>query len=80
MPPTESDLGSSSEDTLDLQLPPEFSALFAEGHGQQTPPDEPAAGPLLDQLAGWGRPTPPPGRSSSSPSGRTAISTGSPAG
>ncbi|MER0483094.1 GNAT family N-acetyltransferase [Streptomyces sp. Edi2] len=54
MPPTDSGLGSSSEDTLDLQLPPDFGALFAEGRGQQVPPDVPAAGPLLDNLAGWG--------------------------
>ncbi|MFG2831790.1 GNAT family N-acetyltransferase [Streptomyces sp. NPDC048434] len=54
MPPTESDLGSSSDDTLDLQLPPEFSALFAEGYRQQASPDVPAVGPLLDNLAGWG--------------------------
>lgn len=54
MPPTDSGLGSSSEDTLDLQLPPDFGALFAEGRGQQAPPDVPAAGPLLDDLAGWG--------------------------
>lgn len=54
MPPTDSGLGSSSEDTLDLQLPPDFGALFAEGQGQQAPPDVPAAGPLLDDLAGWG--------------------------
>ncbi|MFC9234645.1 GNAT family N-acetyltransferase [Streptomyces decoyicus] len=54
MPPTDSGLGSSSEDTLDLQLPPEFSALFAEGHGRPASPDVPAAGPLLDNLAGWG--------------------------
>ncbi|WP_328384043.1 acetyltransferase [Streptomyces sp. NBC_00400] len=54
MPPTESGLGSSSDDTLDLQLPPEFGALFAEGRGPQAPPDVPAAGPLLDNLAGWG--------------------------
>ncbi|WP_405408248.1 GNAT family N-acetyltransferase [Streptomyces decoyicus] len=54
MPPTDSGLGSSSDDTLDLQLPPEFSALFAEGHGRPASPDVPAAGPLLDNLAGWG--------------------------
>ncbi|MFE3885984.1 GNAT family N-acetyltransferase [Streptomyces lydicus] len=54
MPPTDSGLGSSSEDTLDLQLPPEFGALSAEGRGPQAPPDAPAAGPLLDNLAGWG--------------------------
>ncbi|MET7798236.1 GNAT family N-acetyltransferase [Streptomyces decoyicus] len=54
MPPTDSDLGSSSDDTLDLQLPPEFSALFAEGHGRPASLDVPAAGPLLDNLAGWG--------------------------
>ncbi|WP_260635452.1 GNAT family N-acetyltransferase [Streptomyces angustmyceticus] len=53
MPPTDSGLGSSSEDTLDLQLPPEFGALFAEGHGPASA-DAPAAGPLLDNLAGWG--------------------------
>ncbi|BDH14438.1 GNAT family N-acetyltransferase [Streptomyces hygroscopicus] len=54
MPPTDSGLGSSSEDTLDLQLPPEFSALFAQGHGRPAPLDVLAAGPLLDNLAGWG--------------------------
>ncbi|WP_336052857.1 GNAT family N-acetyltransferase [Streptomyces sp. CA2R101] len=54
MPPTDSGLGSSSDDTLDLQLPPEFGALFAGGHGPQAPPDGPAAGPLLDNLVGWG--------------------------
>ncbi|MFG2532224.1 GNAT family N-acetyltransferase [Streptomyces sp. NPDC048516] len=54
MPPTDSGLGSSSDDTLDLQLPPDFGVLFAEGDGQQAPPDVPAAGPLLDNLAGWG--------------------------
>lgn len=54
MPPTDSGLGSSSDDTLDLQLPPEFSALFAEGHGRPASLDVPAAGPLLDNLAGWG--------------------------
>ncbi|MCZ1007140.1 GNAT family N-acetyltransferase [Streptomyces lydicus] len=37
MPPTDSGLGSSSDDTLDLQLPPEFGALFAEGAGRRRP-------------------------------------------
>ena len=55
MPPTDSGLGSSSEDTLDLQLPHEFSALFAEGHGRPAALDVPAAGPLLDNLGGLGR-------------------------
>ncbi|WP_030990422.1 GNAT family N-acetyltransferase [Streptomyces sp. NRRL S-1813] len=54
MPPTDSGLGSSSDDTLDLQLPPEFSALFAQGHGRPASLHFPAAGPLLDNLAGWG--------------------------
>ncbi|MFI0715200.1 GNAT family N-acetyltransferase [Streptomyces inhibens] len=54
MPSTDSGLSSSSDDTLDLQLPPEFSALFADGGRQPASPDVPAAGPLLDNLAGWG--------------------------
>ncbi|MFI2190358.1 GNAT family N-acetyltransferase [Streptomyces sioyaensis] len=54
MPPTDSGLSSSSDDTLELQLPPDFGALCGDGHRQPASPDGPAAGPLLDNLAGWG--------------------------
>lgn len=54
MPPTDSGLSSSSDDTLELQLPPGWGALLADGHRQPASPDDPAAGPLLDDLAGWG--------------------------
>ncbi|MFH8567919.1 GNAT family N-acetyltransferase [Streptomyces sp. NPDC017993] len=54
MPPTDSGLSSSSDDTLDLHIPPEWGALFAAGVRPPAPPGVPAAGPLLDNLAGWG--------------------------
>ncbi len=54
MPPTESGLGSSSDDTQDRRLPPEFRAWSAGGHRRPTPSGLPGTGPLLDDLAGWG--------------------------
>lgn len=55
MPPTDSGLSSSSDDTLELQLPPDFGALCGDGHRQPASPNGgPAAGPLLDNPAGWG--------------------------
>lgn len=54
MPPTESGLSSSSDDTQDRLLPPEFSALLTRGRPQPAAPGLPGTGPLLDNLAGWG--------------------------
>ncbi|MGW8973629.1 GNAT family N-acetyltransferase [Streptomyces platensis] len=52
MPPT--DPGLSSDDTLGRQHPPERSARADDGPRPAVSPDAPAAGPLLDNLAGWG--------------------------
>ncbi|GAA5610059.1 N-acetyltransferase [Streptomyces platensis] len=52
MPPT--DPGLSSADTLGRQHPPERSARADDGPRPAMSPDAPAAGPLLDNLAGWG--------------------------
>ncbi|MEV0603913.1 GNAT family N-acetyltransferase [Streptomyces sp. NPDC050315] len=41
-------------DTLDLRLPTELTVLGAEDTVPQLRPGDPAAGPLLDALAGWG--------------------------
>lgn len=62
MPPTDSGLSSSSDDTLELQLPPGWGALLADGDRRPASPDAPAAGPLLDDLAGWGAADTPAGR------------------
>ncbi|WP_406480392.1 GNAT family N-acetyltransferase [Streptomyces platensis] len=52
MPPT--DPGLSSDDTLGRPHPPEHSARADDGPRPAVSPDAPAAGPLLDDLAGWG--------------------------
>ncbi|QIY57945.1 acetyltransferase [Streptomyces sp. RPA4-5] len=52
MPPT--DPGLSSDDTLGRPHPPEHSAPADDGPRPVVSPDAPAAGPLLDNLAGWG--------------------------
>lgn len=62
MPPTDSGLSSSSDDTLELQLPPGWGALLADGDRRPASWDDPAAGPLLDDLAGWGAADTPAGR------------------
>ncbi|WP_433858572.1 GNAT family N-acetyltransferase [Streptomyces kronopolitis] len=62
MPPTDSGLSSSSDDTLALQLPPGGGARLADGDRRSASPDDPAAGPLLDGLAGWGAADTPAGR------------------
>ncbi|MFE5740250.1 GNAT family N-acetyltransferase [Streptomyces celluloflavus] len=54
MPATDAGFTSSSDDTIDLQLPPEWGLLPAAGDRPPVAPDAPAAGPLLDNLAGWG--------------------------
>lgn len=54
MPPMDPGLSSSSDDTLDRQLRPERSALLTDSHRPPAPADGRAAGPLLDDLAGWG--------------------------
>ncbi|MFE1774120.1 GNAT family N-acetyltransferase [Streptomyces sp. NPDC059008] len=54
MPPTESGLSSSSDDTQDRRVPPEFRALLAGGRRRPAPPVLTGTGPLLDNLAGWG--------------------------
>ncbi|WP_030260723.1 GNAT family N-acetyltransferase [Streptomyces violens] len=41
-------------DTVDLRLPAELTVLGAEDTVPQLRPGDPAAGPLLDALAGWG--------------------------
>ncbi|MFI7103897.1 GNAT family N-acetyltransferase [Streptomyces sp. NPDC050161] len=53
MPLTESGTGSASDDTLDPQLPPEPGALSVEDGRTRRAAGTPAAGPLLDGLAGW---------------------------
>ncbi|QHC25089.1 GNAT family N-acetyltransferase [Streptomyces sp. GS7] len=52
MPPTDSDLHAASDHILGLRIPPEPGALPADA---DRPPADgtPAAGPLLDNLAGW---------------------------
>ncbi|MCX4640316.1 GNAT family N-acetyltransferase [Streptomyces platensis] len=52
MPPT--DPGLSSDDTLGRPHPPEHSAQADDGPRPVVSPGAPAAGPLLDNLAGWG--------------------------
>ncbi|MFH8588396.1 GNAT family N-acetyltransferase [Streptomyces celluloflavus] len=54
MPATDAGFTSSSDDTIDLQLPPEWGLLPAAKDRPPVAPDAPAAGPLLDNLAGWG--------------------------
>ncbi|MGW9080218.1 GNAT family N-acetyltransferase [Streptomyces kronopolitis] len=62
MPPTDSGLSAGSDDTLELQLPPGWGALLAEGDRRPASPNDPAAGPLFDDLAGWGAADTPAGR------------------
>ncbi|MFI9029307.1 GNAT family N-acetyltransferase [Streptomyces sp. NPDC053560] len=52
--PGEPDPRDSSGDTLDLVLPPEPAALGAQDVAPRVRPGDPASGPLLDALAGWG--------------------------
>ncbi|MFJ6750351.1 MULTISPECIES: GNAT family N-acetyltransferase [unclassified Streptomyces] len=61
MPSTESGTGPNADDTLDLELPPDWAALWDRDDG---PPaaGKPAAGPLLDNLADW-----PPARTPAGP-------------
>ncbi|MDX3851993.1 GNAT family N-acetyltransferase [Streptomyces sp. AK02-01A] len=65
MPPAEASTGTGTshpphsaggtEDTLDLRLPEELSALFGEGVAALPPmPRDAPDGDLLDALAGWG--------------------------
>ncbi|UNO39588.1 GNAT family N-acetyltransferase [Streptomyces sp. MST-110588] len=62
MPPSDPSPSSSTDDTLDLRLPPEDlglppacgAALFTDGGRPPVQDDEPCAGPLLDNLAAWG--------------------------
>ncbi|WP_206507279.1 GNAT family N-acetyltransferase [Streptomyces chrestomyceticus] len=72
MPPTESGIDPGSEgavdhpldaspddaldDTLDLHLPPDITALFTEAPfaASTDPADSPGDGVLLDHIAGWG--------------------------
>jgi len=52
VPPT--DPGLSSDDTVGRPHPPDHSARADDGPRPVVSPDAPAAGPLLDDLAGWG--------------------------
>ncbi|MFH8348358.1 GNAT family N-acetyltransferase [Streptomyces sp. NPDC018045] len=70
MPPTESGIDPGSEetfdhpletspddaldDTLDLHLPPDITALFSAAPLSTDPADSPGGGDLLDHIAGWG--------------------------
>jgi acetyl CoA:N6-hydroxylysine acetyl transferase len=49
---TDSATGSNSEDTLDLELPPEWRELWTR-EDRAPASGTPAAGELLDNLAGW---------------------------
>ncbi|MFH8407324.1 GNAT family N-acetyltransferase [Streptomyces sp. NPDC018019] len=70
MPPTESGIDPGSDetfdhpleappddaldDTLDLHLPPDITALFSDAPLSADPADDPRSGLLLDHIADWG--------------------------